>query len=94
MNYVAQVSTKRITNGMDQLSKKLTGRLNFGAVTVSCEVNSMPFYIQRRANGKIETIDELDDSKEAHRLAREYNLADQSAFHYVARHACKGWRTK
>lgn len=54
----------------------------------------MPFYIQRRANGKIETIDELDDSKEAHRLAREYNLADQSAFHYVARHACKGWRTK
>lgn len=51
----------------------------------------MPLYIQRKSNGKLETIDEVEDAKEAYRLAREYNLADQTATHYVSKKACKSW---
>lgn len=51
----------------------------------------MTYYIQRRDGGKVETIDEIDDRREAHRLASEYNLADNSAYHYVKRKPCKAW---
>lgn len=53
----------------------------------------MPYYIQRRENPRtVETIDEFDTSKEAYDAAREYNLVDQSARHYVSRVPCKAWR--
>ena len=52
----------------------------------------MPYYIQRRDNtNTVETIDEISDSKEAYRVAREYNLADPTALHYVAKKPCKAW---
>jgi hypothetical protein len=52
----------------------------------------MPYYIQRRDNtNTVETIDEITDSKEAYRVAREYNLADPTALHYVAKKPCKAW---
>ena len=54
----------------------------------------MPWFIQRKQDGKVETIDELRDSREAHRLAAEYNLADKSAIHYVSRQPCKAWRER
>jgi hypothetical protein len=55
----------------------------------------MPFYIQRREDPKtVETIDEFNDPKEAHRMAREYNLSDPTALHYVSRVPCKSWRDK
>lgn len=52
----------------------------------------MPWYIQRKAGGRVETIDEVKDSREAHRLAAEYNMADKTATHYVVRTPCKAWR--
>lgn len=52
----------------------------------------MPYYIQRRDNSNtVETIDEITDSKEAYRVAREYNLSDPTARHYVAKKPCKAW---
>ena len=55
----------------------------------------MPFYIQRREDSKnIETIDEFEDAKEAHRMVNEYNLADPTAMHYVSRRPCKAWSAK
>lgn len=53
----------------------------------------MPWFIQRRdAPRSEETIDEFDNAKEAHRMAKEYNAADPSAWHYVSRVPCKSWR--
>jgi hypothetical protein len=52
----------------------------------------MAHYIQRRDNSNtVETIDEFETAKEAYRAAREYNLADPTAVHYVAKKACKAW---
>jgi len=56
---------------------------------------TMPYYIQRREDPRtVETIDEFEDSKEAYRVAREYNLSDPTARHYVTRVACKAWRER
>lgn len=52
----------------------------------------MAWYIQRRRSGVLETIEEIDDSREAHRVASEYNLKDKTAYHYVARSPCQAWR--
>ena len=53
----------------------------------------MAYYIQRRDyTNTVETIDEFETAKEAYRAAREYNLADPTAVHYVAKKACKAWR--
>lgn len=52
---------------------------------------TMPFYIQRKQGGNVETIDKVDDRREAHRLAAEYNLADKTAYHYVSRAPSKSW---
>lgn len=52
----------------------------------------MAWYIQRRHAGAVETIDEIDDIKEAHRIAHQHNLADKTAYHYVAKCPCKSWR--
>lgn len=55
----------------------------------------MPRYIQRRSErGFVETVDEADDRREAHRLAAEYNIADKSAQYYVKRYPCKAYKTK
>jgi hypothetical protein len=51
----------------------------------------MTFYIQRKQGGNVETIDEVDDRREAHRLAAEYNLSDRTAYHYVNRAPSKSW---
>lgn len=54
----------------------------------------MTYYIQRRDGGKVETIDEIDDRREAYKVVREYNISDQSAFHYVSIRACKSWANR
>lgn len=55
----------------------------------------MPYYIQRRDKTSIvATIDEYEDAKEAYQAAREYNLRDNTAVHYVAKKACKSWYDK
>jgi len=52
----------------------------------------MPFFINRKDNRQIETIDEFNSSKEAYAMVCEYNLSDPFAQYYVAKHACKAWR--
>jgi putative IMPACT (imprinted ancient) family translation regulator len=55
----------------------------------------MPWYIQRRESSRsLETIDEIDDAKEAHRVAKEYNISDPTAVHYVSKVPCKAWRNE
>lgn len=52
----------------------------------------MPFYIQRRVNSKdIQTIERLEDAKEAHRKVTEYNVNHPEALHYVVKRPCKSW---
>jgi hypothetical protein len=52
----------------------------------------MPYYIQRRDSTMVvETIDECATTKEAYNLAREYNLSDPTARHYVSKKPCKAW---
>jgi Tat protein secretion system quality control protein TatD with DNase activity len=52
----------------------------------------MPYYIQRRDNTNIVvTIDEYEEAKEAYQAAREYNLRDTAAVHYVGKKPCKAW---
>jgi len=51
----------------------------------------MAWYIQRRHAGIVETIAEIDDRAEAHRLANEHNAVDKTAYHYVAKNPCKAW---
>lgn len=52
----------------------------------------MPYYIQRRDSTNIVvTIDEYEEAKEAYQAAREYNLRDTTAVHYVAKKPCKAW---
>jgi hypothetical protein len=49
-------------------------------------------YIQRRDHTNIvETVDEFETAKEAHKAAREYNLSDTTAVHYVAKKPTKAW---
>ena len=52
----------------------------------------MPYYVQRRDDtNTVETVDEITDSKEAYRVAREYCLADPTARYYIAKKPCKAW---
>jgi hypothetical protein len=61
-------------------------------VTYLLEPDPMPYYIQRRDDtNTVETIDEITDSKEAYRVAREYGLADTTARYYIAKKPCKAW---
>lgn len=52
----------------------------------------MPYFINRKDNRELETIDEFATSKEAYAMVREYNLTDPFAQYYVSRHACKAWK--
>ena len=49
-------------------------------------------YIQRRDRNGVETVDESDDAKEAHRLLAEYRVADPYAEYYLSSRACREWR--
>lgn len=50
------------------------------------------YYIQRRDSTNIVvTIDEYEEAKEAYQAAREYNLRDTTAVHYVGKKPCKAW---
>ena len=43
------------------------------------------FYINRRAKGKVETVDEAATREEAQYLLQEHRIADWSAKFYVSR---------
>ena len=50
------------------------------------------FYIQRRGNGYLETVDEFTTSREALAMLLEYRKSDPSAHFYLSTRACKGWK--
>ena len=50
------------------------------------------FYIQRRGQGYLETVDEFDTRKEADAVCSEYRLSDPSAEYYVSIRCCENWR--
>lgn len=52
------------------------------------------FYIQRRGNGQLETVDQFDTRKEARENLKEYALADRSAVYYISRRPCRDWASK
>jgi len=49
------------------------------------------YYIQRRGDGQLETVDEFETRKEAREMLPEYQMSDPTAFHYISTRACKGW---
>lgn len=49
-------------------------------------------YIQRRGNGKLETVDEFEKSSEARAMLAEYRMADPYGHYYTSSRMCKNWR--
>ena len=49
------------------------------------------YYVQRRGDGQLETVDQFDTRKEAQEARKEYVMADPTAVHYISRRPCKGW---
>jgi hypothetical protein len=54
----------------------------------------MTFFIQRRGQGYLATVDEVENLAEARRLLVEYCLADPSAHHFISRRACRAWKDR
>ena len=50
------------------------------------------FYIQRRGDGYLETVDEFETLKEAKLMLAEYRMSDPTAEFYISRRPCKAWR--
>lgn len=50
------------------------------------------YYIQRRCDGYLETVDEFTTRREARATLFEYRLADPYAHYYLSTRACKEWR--
>jgi hypothetical protein len=51
----------------------------------------MKYYIQRRGNGYLETVDEFDSRRKARKMLAEYQLSDWSGYYYLSTRACKAW---
>ena len=50
------------------------------------------FYIQRRGDGYLETVDEFETRKEALAMLREYQMiGDSSGTYYLSTRPCKAW---
>ncbi|NCB47975.1 hypothetical protein EOM81_13310 [bacterium] len=59
----------------------------------------MTKYINRKGDGYLETVDELEiktkaDRIELKRLLDEYRLSDRAGFYYVSSRSTKDWRKK
>lgn len=52
----------------------------------------MTFYIQRRGDGYLETVDEFETRKEARAMLAEYRLSDPAAYYYISTRPCANWR--
>jgi len=49
------------------------------------------YYIQRRANGYLETVDEFNSHKESRQMLAEYRMSDPAAYFYISSRCCKAW---
>ena len=52
------------------------------------------YYIQRKDNQGLETVDEFETSKEAREMVKEYRLSDPYASYYISSRCCKAWKAK
>lgn len=57
----------------------------------------MTKYINRRGQGHLETVDEMEakskvDRHELYKLLFEYKLSDSSAVFYISTRCCKNWK--
>ena len=52
------------------------------------------YYIQRRGDGQLETVDQFDTRKEARENLKEYQMADPTATHYISTRPCRDWVNK
>lgn len=51
-------------------------------------------YINIKANGQVETVDEFSTKKEANEMVKEYNISDRANSYYISKRATKEWREK
>lgn len=49
------------------------------------------FYIQRKGQGYLETVDEFTTRKEAREMLKEYSMSDPSGHYYISTRACRAW---
>ena len=54
----------------------------------------MSYYIQRRGNGYLETVDEFATQAEANKILTEYQLSDRFAKFYVTTVPCANWQNR
>jgi hypothetical protein len=54
----------------------------------------MTYYIQRRGNGYLETVDEFRYRYLAEKALPEYQMADPTARYYVSSRHCANWRDR
>ena len=57
------------------------------------EIKTM-LYINIKANGHVETVDEFSTKKEADEMVKEYNISDKANSYYISKRATKEWREK
>lgn len=48
-------------------------------------------YIQRKGDGYLETVDQFETYREAHKMLAEYRLSDPYAHYYISQRPCKDW---
>jgi hypothetical protein len=51
----------------------------------------MTYYIQRKGDGHLETVDEFETRREANSMLSEYQMCDPYASYYVSTRPCKDW---
>lgn len=51
------------------------------------------YYIQRKGQDYLETVDQFDNIKEAREMFKEYRISDNSASFYISSRPCKDWAT-
>jgi len=50
------------------------------------------YYIQRKDQYYLETVDEFNNYREARAMLAEYRMSDYSARYYISSRACKDWK--
>lgn len=51
----------------------------------------MPYYIQRKGEHQLETVDEFETFKEARKILVEHQMSDNTAQYYLSTRPCKNW---
>jgi hypothetical protein len=49
------------------------------------------YYIQRKDEYQLETVDQFESLKESKLMLKEYRIADSYGYYYISTRACKDW---